>query len=74
MDVFVSDKDIEVGKVVKRPRLNPPGEDAHLHPDGTVTFDEAKIVRAQRIFKHNWYRPEGPGARRILSKYAPTAT
>ena len=68
-DVFVSDPDHSVGKVLKRPRPNPTGEDAHLHPDGTVTFDEDKIISAQRIFKHNLYKPEGRGARKALAKY-----
>ncbi len=59
-----------MGKVIKYHKPNPIGEDAHLMPDGTVVLDEHKIIRAQRIFKHNWYRPEGPGARRVLEKYA----
>jgi len=69
MDVFTSDADTDLGKVVKRYKPNPLGEDAHLLPDGSVVFDEAKIIRAQQIFKQNWYRPEGPGARKVLAKY-----
>lgn len=69
MDVFVSDKDTKMGKVVKYMKPNPTGEDAYLLPDGTVVFDESKIVRAQQIFKENWYRPGGPGARKVLEKY-----
>ena len=66
---YVSEKDYELGKVVKRLRLNPVGEDMYLMPDGTIEKDEDKIVKAQRIFKHNWYRPEGPGSRMVLEKY-----
>lgn len=68
-DLYKSYTDVELGKVLKYLKPNPTGEDAHLMPDGTVIFDEHKIIRAQRIFKHNWYRPEGPGARRALEKY-----
>jgi hypothetical protein len=66
---YVCETDYELGKVVKRYRLNPIGEDMYLMPDGTIESDEDKIVLAQRIFKHNWYRPGGPGSRRVLEKY-----
>lgn len=69
MDKFVCDTDIASGKVVKYQRPNPIGEDIHLNPDGTITRDEDKIIRAQRIFIHNWYRPGGPGSRKVLEKY-----
>lgn len=68
MDLFKSEKDWELGKVVKYLRANPIGHDAYLKPDGTVEFDEDKIIRAQRIFKHNYYKPGGPGARKIVSR------
>lgn len=68
-DGFKSDMDYELGKVLKYRRVNPVGEDAHLRPDGTIEFDEDKIVRAQRIFKHNYYKPGGKGNRRVLEKY-----
>ena len=69
-DLFVSEKDVELGKVVKRPRLNPTGEDIHLDEDGvTIHRDEDKIVRAQRIFKDNYWKPGGPGAEKVLKKY-----
>ena len=66
---YVSEKDYELGKVVKKYRLNPVGEDVYLMPDGTIEKDEDKIVKAQRIFLHNWYRPGGPGPRMVLEKY-----
>jgi len=69
MDVFVSSKDYEDGKVLKYHRANPVGEDVYLMPDGTIERDEDKIIKAQRIFRHNWYKPGGPGYRRILENF-----
>ena len=69
VDVFVSDPDHELGKVPKYRRLNPIGEDVYLMPDGSIVRDEDKIIRAQRIFKQNYWHPDGRGARRVLSKY-----
>jgi hypothetical protein len=68
-DVFTCEKDSDLGKVVKYMKPNPLGTDAHLMPDGTVVFDEHKIIRAQQIFKENWYRPGGPGARKACEKF-----
>ena len=68
MNVFECDKDWEVGKVLKFFRPNPVGEDAYLMPDGTVIFDETKIIKAQRIFLHNYYKPDGPWARKVVAK------
>lgn len=69
MDGFPCDTDLSVGKVLKYRKPNPIGEDIYLHPDGTITRDEDKIIRAQRIFLHNWWRPGGPGSRKVLGKY-----
>lgn len=66
---ITSDSDYELGKVVKYYKMNPVGEDAYLMPDGKIVFDEDKIIRAQRIFKHNYWRPDGRGSRRVLAKY-----
>lgn len=66
---FESDPDYTLGKILKYSKLNPVGEDAYLMPDGVVVFDEDKIIRAQRIFKHNYWRPDGRGSRRVLKKY-----
>lgn len=68
MDTYVSEPDWQMGKVLKYQKPNPTGEDAHLMPDGTVEFDEHKIIKAQRIFKHNYYKPDGPGGRKIVSR------
>ena len=69
MDIFICESDVVAGKVLKYRRPNPIGEDIYLLPDGTIERDEDKIIRAQRIFIHNWYRPGGPGSRRVLEKY-----
>ena len=69
--VYNGDPDWEMGKVIKYQKCNPIGEDAYLKPDGTVEFDEDKIKKAQRIFKHNYYKPEGKGAKKVLEKYTP---
>jgi hypothetical protein len=69
MDIFVSSKDYYEGKVLKYQRGNPIGEDIHLLPDGTIVRDEDKIINAQRIFKHNWYKPGGPWDLKMREKY-----
>ena len=59
-DLFKCDKDTDLGKVAKRRRLNPVGEDAYLCPvTGLVTLDEHKIIAAQRIWKREYYKPGG---------------
>ena len=68
-DVFISDRDYELGKVLKRLKPNPTGEDVHLDADGvTIHRDEDKIKKAQRIFKHNYYKPGGRGAAKVLKR------
>lgn len=68
-DVFLSEKDTQMGKVIKYQKPNPIGEDIYLNPDGSITKDEDKIIGAQRIFKHNYYKPDGKWAAKNLSKY-----
>jgi hypothetical protein len=69
MDVYYSASDTQLGKVLKYQRANPVGEDMYLQPDGTIESDEDKIRRAQQIFKHNYYKPGGPGSKKALEKY-----
>ncbi len=69
MDVFVCDSDHEVGKIIKHRKPNPIGENIYLEVDGlTITRDEDKIIKAQRIFMHNHYKPGGVGARRVIDR------
>ena len=68
---FRSDFDSRVYNPVKRRKVNPVGEDIYLLPDGSIVFDEDKIIKIQRIFMDNYYKPGGKGAEKTLSKYCP---
>jgi hypothetical protein len=72
--MYNSDPDWQLGKVLKYYKPNPKGEDAYIMPDGTVEFDEDKIVKAQRIFKHNYYKAGGPWDRKTREKYVSGAS
>ena len=67
--LYFCDPDTQLGKVLKYQRPNPVGEDMYLRPDGTIESDEAKIVRAQQIFKHNYYQAGGMWDRKTREKY-----
>ena len=68
-DKFLCENDYQMGKVIKYFKPNPVGEDVYLDPDGvTIHRDEDKIVRAQRIFKHNYYKPDGRGWRKVIER------
>ena len=68
--VFVGEKDFELGKVVKKRRLNPTGENVFLAADGwSITKDEDKIVAIQRIWKHEYYKPGGKGFLKAIESY-----
>ena len=69
VDFYKSDFDSRQYQPMKRQRFNPVGEDIHILPDGSLVNDEHKIIKIQRIFKDNYYKPEGKGAKMILSKY-----
>lgn len=72
--MYTCDTDVHEGKVLKRRKINPTGEHAYLQPDATVLFDEDKIRRAQLIYLHHCYKPDGPGARRVLQNNRGTAS
>jgi hypothetical protein len=69
MDKFPCETDVQMGKILKYRKINPVGEDIYLNPDGTITKDEDKIIAAQRIFKHNYYKSGGKWAAKNLPKY-----
>ena len=69
VDFYKSDFDSRQYQPMKRQRCNPVGEDIHILPDGSLVNDEHKIIKIQRIFKDNYYKPDGKGAKMILSKY-----
>ena len=66
---YSSETDVELGKVAKKRRLNPVGENVYLKPDGTVERDEDKIKAVQRIFKHEYYKPDGRGFLKSFEKF-----
>lgn len=67
--MYITLADWEEGKIIKKRCLNPVGEDIYLNSDGTISRDEDKIIAAQRIFLHNYYKPGGKGAEKALEKY-----
>ena len=69
-DVFVGEKDFELGKIEKKRRLNSTGENVFLQADGwSITKDEDKIVAVQRIWKHEYYKPGGKGFLKAIGSY-----
>jgi hypothetical protein len=68
--LYIPIKDVDLGKIAKKPRLNPVGENVYLKPDGTIEKDEDKIIAAQRIFKHELYKPGGKYYKSYIKKYA----
>jgi len=68
--VFEGDKDFTLGKIVKKNRPNPTGENVFLGADGwSITKDEDKIIAVQRIWKHEYYKPEGPAFQKVLKNF-----
>ena len=69
-NIFVCETDIDEGKIVKKRRPNPTGQDVHLcSVTGHVTRDEDKIVAAQRIWKREYYKPGGKGFAKAFESY-----
>ena len=56
------------GKEVKRRKLNQDGENMYLNDDGTITDELKHVIRCQQIFKHEYYKPGGKGARKLYAK------
>jgi len=69
LPIYKGETDIELGRIAKKRRLNPTGEDVYLKPDGTVERDEDKIIAAQRIFKHEYYKPDGRAFQKGLKRF-----
>ena len=51
----------------KKARMNPIGENIYLLPDETLKRDEDLIVKCQRIWLHNAYKPGGKMYQKILT-------
>lgn len=66
---FKSEPDVVLGKVAKKRRVNPVGENVHLRPDGTIECDEDKIIAAQRTWRHEYYKPGGKGFQNAQNDY-----
>ena len=66
---YVSYSWYDEGKEVKRQRVNPDGHNMYLNSDGTVTDEMKCIVNCQRIFKHEYYKPGGKGAKKVCDAY-----
>jgi hypothetical protein len=69
-DIYDAEKDVEVGKVTKKRRLNSTGENVFLHPDGSVAREEDKIIAAQRIWRHEYYKPDGKGFLKAFESFS----
>ena len=67
--VFESEKDYELGKILKKSRPNPVGENVFLRADGSLERDEDKIIAVQRLWKHEYYKPEGRGFLKAIESY-----
>ena len=68
-DIYDADKDVEVGRVVKKRRLNSTGENVFLRADGSVEREEDKIIAAQRIWRHEYYKPDGKGFLKAFASF-----
>jgi hypothetical protein len=69
MYTFDADLDTECGKVLKKRRLNGTGENIFLRPDGSIEREETKIIAAQRIWKHEYYKPGGKGFLKAFASF-----
>jgi hypothetical protein len=65
--------DVEEGKILKRRRFNPPGDNIYLRKDHTLLAEMDVIKTVQRNFREKYYRPGGVGCQKILAKYPPPA-
>lgn len=67
--------DVENGKILKKRRLNPVGDNIYLRDDHSLIVEMDVIKKVQRTFREKHYRPGGVGCQKILAKYpAPPKT
>ena len=67
---FKSEPDVQLGKIAKKRRLNPTGENVYLCPTcKRIDRDEDKIIAAQRIWRHEYYKPDGKGFQNAQNDY-----
>ena len=68
--VFEGEKDFTLGKIVKKSRPNPTGENVFRCADGwSITKDEDKIIAVQRLWKHEYYKPDGKGFLKAFDEF-----
>jgi len=66
--IYTSETSEELGHLRKKRRLNTIGENVYLKQDGSIERDEDKIIAIQRIFKHNYYKPDGKGFQAAMNR------
>lgn len=67
---FDSDPDVALGKIAKKTRVNPPGDNIYLREDQSLMVEMDVIKTVQRTFRDKYYRPGGVGCQKVLAKYA----
>jgi hypothetical protein len=55
----------------KRRKLNPPGENMWLRPDGSILSEMDIIIKLQRRVRERLWKPDGVLAQRLMRKYKP---
>jgi hypothetical protein len=61
--------DVDNGKILKKRRFNPPGENIYLREDNSLIVEMDVIKTVQRTFREKYYRPGGVGCQKVLAKY-----
>jgi len=61
--------DVDNGKILKKRRINPPGENIYLREDNSLIVEMDVIKAVQRNFREKYYRPGGVGCQKVLAKY-----
>jgi hypothetical protein len=69
MDQILIFEDTYTAPAPKRRKGNPLGEDCYLLWNFEVVRDEDKIIRAQQIFKHEYYKPDGRWFKAQIEQY-----
>jgi hypothetical protein len=65
----LSTLEYDKGKEIKRRRINPIGTNMYLNSDGSVSDELKCIMKCQRIFKHEYYKPDGTWAKKKSDMY-----
>ena len=60
--------DVDNGKILKKRRFNPPGENIYLREDHSLIVEMDVIKTVQRTFLEKHYRPGGAGCQKVLAR------